>query len=431
MEQKLANDLLDFIYASPSAFHVVRNIKAALFRKGFKELVPQDKWNIREGEKYFTTKNDSSIIAFVVGARNIENFGFNIIAAHTDSPSLKIKPNAEKLVENNYLTLNTEVYGAPILSTWFDRPLSMAGKVSLRSDNPLEPETRFVNFRRPILTLPNLAIHLNREINQGLAINNQKMLLPVIAMKGAKTETKNYFKQLLATELNVGIHAILDYEINLYDYERGSIIGMNDEFISSPKLDNLSMVHAGIDALINSDYSDTTRVMVCFDNEEVGSQTKQGAGSPWLRGTLERILFSMRKDKESFHRALASSFMISADMAHAVHPSFVEKHDPINHPIINKGPVIKINANQKYTSDATTSAIFEMLCDKAGVPVQRFVNNSNEKGGSTLGNVATSQIDIPMVDVGNPMLAMHSIKEFAGVKDHFYMKKVFEEFFSL
>jgi len=426
---KLANDLLDFIHASPSPFHVVRNIKAALLKQGFKELLAGDKWDLRRSSKYFTSKNDTAIIAFVTGKGKIEENGFRIIASHTDSPGIKIKPNIGIRNAEGYVTLNTEVYGGPILSTWFDRPLSIAGRVSLISADPLNPETRYVNIKKPVCVIPNLAIHLNREVNDGLKIERQKMLIPILSHVASELEGKNYLYELIASELKIDVAKILDFDLMLYDACEGTIIGQQDEFISSGKLDNLAMVHSSIQALVDSEPTEATQVVVCFDNEEVGSLSKQGAGAPFLRNVLQRISYQFKNDVESFYRAISHSFMISADMAHAIHPSFVEKYDTLYRPKMNAGPVIKINANQKYTTDSESAAVYEMLCRRAGVPVQRYVNHSDVAGGSTLGGISSGQLDFRSVDIGNPMLAMHSIRELAGVEDHYFILKSFEEFF--
>jgi len=428
-KQKLANDLIDFIQASPSPFHVVRNIKAALIKQGYNELLSGDKWDLMPATRYFTSKNDTAIVAFVTGTGKIEEHGFKIIAAHTDSPGIKIKPNPEIKNASKYLKLNTEVYGGPILSTWFDRPLSIAGRVSILSESKFYPETRHVNFKKPVCCIPNLAIHLNREVNDGLKIERQKMLLPLISTINEQFEAKNYLPQIISEELKIDASKILDFDLYLYDVNPGCIVGQNDEFISCGKLDNLAMVHAGIQALVDSDPIEACQVVVCFDNEEVGSLSKQGAGSPFLRNVLDRINSQFNKDVESFYRAISHSFMISADMAHALHPAFNEKYDLVNHPIINAGPVIKINSNQRYTTDSDSSAVYEMLCRKAGVPVQRYVNHSDIVGGTTLGSISSSQLDMRSVDIGNPMLAMHSIRELSGIDDHDYILKTFEEFF--
>jgi aspartyl aminopeptidase len=430
-ELELARDLIDFIYESPTAFHAVENVKDILKRKGFKELNLKDKWNIEKSGKYFVTKNGSALIAFIVGRGDIEKEGFRLIGAHTDAPTFSVKPNPEMVVENSYLKLNTEVYGGPIINTWLDRPLSIAGRVSLKSDNPLYPELKLVNINRPILVIPNLAIHMNRKINEGVELNKQKDTLPLLTLINETFEKNNFLLKIIAEELSVDVDAIIDFDLFLYEYEKGSIIGLNNEFISSGRLDDLAMIHAGIKAISEAEASTATNVMVCFDNEEIGSRTKQGAGSPMLRTVLERMILALGKDKEDFYRALYNSFIISADMAHALHPNSPEKHDPVNRPIINKGPVIKINANHNYTTDSDSNAVYEMICKKAGIPVQKFVNRSDERGGSTIGPISSSQLDIRSIDIGNPMLAMHSVRELAGVKDHYYVIKSFEEFYRI
>ncbi len=426
---KLADDLIDFIDASPSPFHVVRNIKAALFKSGFNELFAEDSWDLRRSTKYFISKNDSAIIAFVTGTAKIEETGFRVIAAHTDSPGLKIKPAPEIYVKDNYLKLNTEVYGGAILSSWFDRPLSLAGRVSLKSDNPIKPISKYLNIKKPIAIIPNVAIHLNREVNNGQKIENQKVLLPLLAMINEHFEKDNFLQNLIASELKINVDDILDFDLYLTNYGKGMLVGLNNEFISSGKLDDLAMVHAGIQALIDSKPSEATQVMVCFDNEEVGSLSKQGAGSPFLRSVLQRISYQFKNDIESFYRSIAHSFLISADMAHAVHPNYQEKHDPVNQPVVNGGPVIKINANQKYTTDSDSSAVYEMLCRNTNVPIQKYVNHSDVKGGSTLGGISSGQLDFRSVDIGNPMLAMHSIRELGGVDDHYWVMRSFKEFY--
>ncbi|WP_202708951.1 M18 family aminopeptidase [Sporosalibacterium faouarense] len=429
-ELEFAEELIDFIYDSPSSFHAVKNTKSILTNKGFNELKLRGKWKIEKGGKYFVTKNDSALIAFVVGNGEIEEEGFKLIAGHTDAPGFSIKPNPE-MTENGYLKLNTEVYGGPILNTWMDRPLSIAGRVSLKTDNLLYPESRLVNIEKPILIIPNIAIHMNKKLNEGIELNKQKDTIPMLGLISEEFEKENFLIKLLAEELQVNVEDIIDFDLNLYEYEKGCIIGLNNEFISTGKLDDLAMVHAGITALVDSEPVKATNVMICFDNEEIGSRTKQGAGSPMVRNILERIVNALGKDKEDFYRALYSSFIISADMAHPVHPNAPEKHDPVNRPRINQGPIIKINANQAYTTDSDSNTVYEMVCKKAGVPVQKFVNRSDVRGGSTIGPISSTQMDIRSVDIGNPMLAMHSIRELGGVLDHYYIRKSFDEFFKL
>ncbi len=430
-EIKLAQELIDFIYQSPSPYHVVSNIKSELLSNGFEEVKMRDTWKLAKGKKYFTTKNDSAIFAFSFGNKDLSETGIKMISAHSDSPSFKIKPQPEILVENKLLKLNTEVYGGPILMTWLDRPLSISGRVSLKSDNPLFPKSAFINFNKPILIIPNLAIHLNREINdKGIALNKQKDMLPLMGIVNETFEKDNYLLRLIAEELKIEQSDIIDFDLTLYEYEKGCIMGMNNEMISSPKLDDLAMVHAGIKSLLASENGETTQMVCIFDNEEVGSVTKQGAGSPILSNILNRINFALGYNQDDFYKMLYNSFMISADMAHAIHPNLVEKHDPILHPVMNGGPVIKIHANQKYTTDGDSGAVFETICKKAAIPYQKFVNRSDMAGGSTLGNVSTGQLDIRTVDIGNPMLAMHSIRELGGVMDQTYAVKAFTTFFN-
>lgn len=430
-ELKFAKELIDFLYESPTAFHAVKNVKDSLESSDFKELKEEDKWILEKGGKYYTTKNGSALIAFAVGNGEVENHGFKIIGAHTDSPTFRIKPNSEIISENNYIKLNTEVYGGLIRSTWMDRPLSLAGRVALKGENLLNPELRLVNINKPILIIPSLAIHMNREANSGGELNPQKDTLPLLAMVTEELEKDNALINILAEELKVNKEDIIDFDLFLYEFEKGCIVGLKDEFISSGRLDDLQMVHAGIQALKEAPITEGINVMVCFDNEEVGSSTKQGADSDMLANVLERIALCLGKGREEFFRALSKSFIISADNAHAVHPNSPEKADPTNRPIVNKGPVIKINANCAYTSDSDSSSVYEAICKKAEVPVQKFVNRSDLRGGSTIGPISSTHLNIRSVDIGNPTLAMHSIREFAGVKDHSYVTKSFAEFYKI
>lgn len=429
-ELKLSQELIDFIYDSPTAFHTVKSIRKILDSHGFSELKEEEKWEINKGGKYYFVKNDSAITAFTAGKGEIENTGFKIIGAHTDSPTFRIKPMPE-IIADGYVKLNTEVYGAAILNTWLDRPLSLAGRVALKSDNTLKPTIKLVNVKRPVLIIPNLAIHMNREMNKGVELNGQKDMLPVLSLVNDTLSKNDYLLNLLASELNVNKEDIIDFDLFLYEFEKGSIIGLNNEFISSSRLDDLTMVYAGVKAIAESPISDSTNVLVCFDNEEVGSSTKQGADSPMLSSVLERISMCLGKNKEDYYRALAQSFIISSDSAHAVHPNSPEKADPVNRPKMNKGPVIKISARQSYTSDSVSIAIYSEICKKAGVPVQKFVNRSDEKGGSTIGPISSSHINIRSVDIGTALLAMHSIRELGGVYDQLYVTKSFKKFYEL
>lgn len=431
--KNLANELLEFINESPTAYHAVNTVKKILDGNGFKELKESEAWNLNKGDKCYVIKNDSAIIAFEIGNGEIEEEGFRLIGAHTDSPCFKVKPAPEMLVENKYVKLNTEVYGGPILNTWFDRPLSLAGRVTLKGDSPFKPITKLININKPLLVIPNLAIHMNRNVNEGYAINKQKDTLPLLGFINEKLEDKEDVVGVLSiikNELNVEKEDILDFDLFLYEHEKGSLLGINEEFISSSRLDDLWMVFSGIKALVESKNNKATKVMVCIDNEEIGSLTSQGANSSLLKNILERITLSLGKNKEEFFRAIANSIMISADLAHAVHPNQSEKHDPTNRPVLGNGPVIKMAASGSYSTDSYTSAIFQELCKEADVPCQKFVNRSDVRGGTTIGPITSADLSIPVIDMGAAIIGMHSIRELASVKDNEYTIKIFTNFFS-
>lgn len=430
-EQKFAKNLIDFIDQSPTSFHATKNVEQTLIKEGFKRINMEDKWDLEKEGKYYIIKNNSAIIGFVIGKGDIAKDGFKIIGAHTDAPSFKIKPNPEISVEGKYLKLNTEVYGGPILNTWCDRPLSMAGRVTVNTKNPLKPKDVLIDVKKPIMIIPNLAIHMNRKVNDGVKINPQTEILPLLSVINDKFEKEDFLLKLIAKNLDIKVDEILDFELFLYGTEKGSLVGLNEEFISVGRLDDLAMVHAGLNGLIASGLSNGTNVLVCFDNEEVGSGTKQGAASPMLRTVLERITIAMGKDKEGYYRAISNSFLISADQAHAMHPNYTEKQDPTNRPIVNGGPAIKFAANQAYTTDSFSSSVYIGICESINIPVQKFVNRSDTRGGSTIGPISSSQLDISSVDIGNPILAMHSIRELGGVMDHYNVYKSFEKFYSL
>ncbi len=413
-----ARDLINYIDQSPSQFHAVSNAESRLLEAGFIKLDKAEKWQLSKGGKYFITNNSSSFIAFELGTGDIIKEGFRLIGSHTDSPTFKVKPKPEISVENSYLKLNTEMYGGAIASTWFDRELSLAGRVSIKTDNPLKPAEKLVNIDKDLLTIPSLCIHMNRTVNEQSAIDKQKDVLPILATINEELEKDNLLINMLADELKVATEDILDFELYLYNREKGKIVGLNDEFISVGKLDNLAMVHASLVALFESKSSQATKVIIANDNEEVGSMTKQGANSPMLKNLLERIIFALGYDQEDYHRAINNSFIISADMAHAVHPNYSDKSDPTNRPIINQGVVIKLAASQSYTSDAVSVGVYKGVCQKAGIPVQTFVNRSDMRGGSTIGPITSQQLDISSIDIGNALLAMHSVRELGGVKDH-------------
>ena len=431
MEKNLALELVDFLYDSPSACHGVKATQKILDKNGFVEIKETDKWDLQAKGKYYVIKNDSALIAFEVGTGDIEETGFRLIGAHTDVPGFRIKPNPQMISEGKYVKLNTEVYGGPILHTWYDRPLSIAGKVSLKGSSPLKPETRLVNINKPLLIIPSLAIHMNREVNEGYKINRQVDTLPLLGLINDKLEKEDYLMNIISEELQVNKEDILNFELGLYEYERGSLIGMNEELISSGRFDDLWMVFAGIKALVDSRENAATKVMICIDNEEIGSLTAEGANSTLLNNILERIALGLGKDREGYYRTLANSIMISADLAHAVHPNLGDKHDPTNRPVLEGGPVLKIAASGSYSTDSFNGAVFAGVCEAAGVPFQKFVNRSDVRGGTTIGPVTAANLTIPVIDMGAPVLGMHSIRELASVKDNYYTVKAFTEFFSL
>lgn len=427
-------DLLQFLDNSPVNFLATETICQRLVDVGFERLNACEKLdNIKPGRQFFFTKNDSSVYAFRIGSEPLSEAGFHVICAHCDSPTFRIKPNAEMTGEGGIVRLNTEVYGGPILSTWFDRPLTIAGRVIVRSEDVMCPTTKLLHVRRPLLQISNLAIHFNRQVNDGVKLSKQKDVLPILGIINNELEKGNLLVNLICEELNVEQTDILDFDLYLADTAPACTFGIHDEFISSGRLDDLSMVHAGLKALLLSGEQTpkTTQVLAIFDNEETGSQTKQGAGSPFLASILQRIVAAQGGTTEDFYRSIEQAFMVSADNAHAWHPNYSEKFDPTNHPVLGGGPVIKFNAAQKYASDAVSAAVFAGICEKAGVPCQRFVNHSDVAGGSTLGNILASSLPLKGVDMGNPMLAMHSCRETASVADHLYCIEAFKTFYCL
>lgn len=427
-----------FLDASPVNFLAVKNIADTLLANGFRRVDPsQPLGEVKSGDRFFVTKNDSSVFAFRIGNKPIADAGFHMICAHCDSPTFRIKPNAEMLTEGGIVKLNTEVYGGPIMSTWFDRPLTLAGRVIVRDEDVMQPQTLLLHIKRPLLQISNLAIHFNRQVNDGVALSKQKDVLPLLGQITSQLEAGNLLMNVILEELNSNAAGrelcakdILDFDLYLADATPACTFGVHNEFISSGRLDDLSMCYAGLEALITSDTTDTTQVLALFDNEETGSQTKQGAGSPFLSFMLKRIALAQSNTEEAYYQAVERAFMISADNAHAWHPNYPEKYDPTNHPMLGGGPVIKFNAAQKYASDAVSAAVFAGLCEKAGVPCQRFVNHSDVAGGSTLGNILASSIPLRGVDMGNAILAMHSCRETGSVADHVFCVKVFTEFYS-
>jgi aspartyl aminopeptidase len=422
--------LLSFLDASPVNFLAARNIASELEKAGYRRIDPREPLGeVQTGDKFYVTKNDSSVYAFHIGHKPMADAGFKMICAHCDSPTFRIKPNAEMLCEGGIVKLNTEVYGGPIMSTWFDRPLTIAGRVIVRGADAMNPQTLLLHVKRPLLQISNLAIHFNRQVNDGVKLSKQKDMLPILGIVTSELERGNLLMNVISSELGIGQEDILDFDLYLADATPACTFGVHNEFISSGRLDDLSMCYAGLEAMIATETTDTTEVLAIFDNEETGSQTKQGAGSPFLSMMLKRIALAQSGSEEAFYQAVERAFMISADNAHAWHPNYSEKYDPTNHPVLGGGPVIKFNAAQKYASDAVSAAIFAEICREAGVPCQRFVNHSDVAGGSTLGNILASSIPLRGVDMGNAILAMHSCRETGSTADHIYTVKAFTQFF--
>ena len=426
--------LLSFLDASPVNFLAVKNITEELQQHGYRRIdTTEALGTVKAGDKFFVTKNDSSIYAFQIGRKPLAETGFHMICAHCDSPTFRIKPHAEIDCEGGIVKLNTEVYGGPIMSTWFDRPLTLAGRVIVKSKDVMNPTTLLLHVKRPLLQISNLAIHFNRQVNDGVKLSRQKDVLPILGIINNELEKGNLLMNIILEELNkqqtVAREDILDFDLYLADATPACTFGAHNEFISSGRLDDLSMCFAGLEALLASQPTDTTQVLAIFDNEETGSQTKQGAGSPFLSYMLKRIALAQGGTEEAYYQAVERAFMISADNAHAWHPNYSEKYDPTNHPMLGGGPVIKFNAAQKYASDAYSASVFAGLCKKAGVPCQRFVNHSDVAGGSTLGNILASSIPLRGVDMGNAILAMHSCRETGSTADHEFCVKVFTQFY--
>jgi aspartyl aminopeptidase len=426
--------LLSFLDASPVNFLAVKNLTEELLQHGYHRIdTTEALGTVKAGDKFFVTKNDSSIYAFQIGRKALAETGFHMICAHCDSPTFRIKPHAEIDCEGGIVKLNTEVYGGPIMSTWFDRPLTLAGRVIVKSKDVMTPTTLLLHVKRPLLQISNLAIHFNRQVNDGVKLSRQKDVLPILGIINDELEKGNLLMNIILEELNkqqsVAREDILDFDLYLADATPACTFGAHNELISSGRLDDLSMCFAGLEALLASQPTDTTQVLAIFDNEETGSQTKQGAGSPFLSYMLKRIALAQGGTEEAYYQAVERAFMISADNAHAWHPNYSEKYDPTNHPMLGGGPVIKFNAAQKYASDAYSASVFAGLCKKAGVPCQRFVNHSDVAGGSTLGNILASSIPLRGVDMGNAILAMHSCRETGSTADHEFCVKVFTQFY--
>ncbi len=427
MEYKNKESLIEYLQDSPSPFHAVDKTREILESNDYECLDIEKSWSIKENKKYYVIKNDSAIIAFTTGKKDDIKNGLKIVGAHTDSPSIKIKPQPEFKDEDYYLKLNTEVYGGPILNTWFDRPLTLAGRISVLKDGEIENIN--INFKDPLMIIPNLAIHLNREVNKGQEIDKQKDLIPIMKTIQGDEDLEGYLMDLIAERIEVDSDQIMDFDLYLRDTEIPMVMGSENEFLSAGQIDDLGMAHAGLEALLNSE-DDQFKLLVLFDNEEIGSNTDVGADSPLLSNLLERIVYALGGSRADFLEIVENTFMISGDMAHAVHPNYADKHDPTNKPIINKGPAIKVSSNRRYTTDSYTGGYMKKLCIENDIPYQTFVNNSNERGGSTIGPLNLRHLGVKSVDIGNPVLSMHSIRELYGLADHESVIKLLTAFYN-
>ena len=422
MHYKTTESLLAFIKKSPTAFQATAEMEKKFAENGYQLLSEQEYWKLQPGGKYIVTRNHSALIAFSIPKKECRKF--HIIASHSDSPAFKIKENPEMRVENAYTKLNVEGYGGMLMAPWFDRPLSVAGRVVVRRDGSLKEE--LVNIDRDLVMIPSLAIHMNREANKGVSYNPQKDLLPLLGCGDSRPELLN----IIAEELKVSTEDILAHDLFLYNRTEGTIWGADREFVSAPRLDDLQCAFASMEGMLAGKHEESIAVHCVLDNEEVGSGTKQGAASTFLKDTLTRIHRNLGYNEEDFLVHLANSLMVSADNAHAVHPNYTEKADPTNRPYLNEGIVIKYNANQKYCTDAVSAAMFKDICHTASVPVQTFTNRSDMAGGSTLGNISNTQVALNTVDIGLPQFAMHSPYETTGVKDTEYLIRAATELFA-
>ena len=421
--QRCAEELIDFIDAAGSPYHVVEKCNELL------GPVPLfEKKGMHEGQIYCFPLYHTGTVFVAIG-KNVRKAPLRIACAHTDFPCLRIKPNPV-IREHGYGKLNVEVYGGLIRNTWMDRPLSIAGAVALRGKHPFTPKLQLVDVRRPLMIVPNLAIHMNRKVNEGVELKPQKDLLPLFFQNadGDGDDTKKLLV-LLAEELGVSAEDILSYDLNAYPYERGCLLGCDDAFLSAPRLDNLSSVKACMDA-IREWNGEGIRVVALFDNEEVGSRTKQGAGSTALAILLERVCYKLGLDREEYLRKVMEGFCLSVDVAHALHPNAPEKADPTNQPVLSGGTVLKVAANQSYAGDPEAFAVVAGLCEGAGIPYQVFTNHSDAAGGATLGSILSTQVPMRTMDIGAPILGMHSARETMGARDQFALTQLLMSFFS-
>ncbi len=429
---KLAKDLIKFLDASPTASYCILESEKMLLKSGFKRIYENDSWKLKKGDKFYIVRHNSALVAGIMGEKSPKQAGYRIIGSHTDSPCFKLKPNSV-FKNDGYIQLGIEVYGGPLFSTWTDRELSLAGLVVLSSNKDNGYIIKEIDFDKPLVRIPQLAIHYNREANTAFKLNPQTQLTPILGLDDGsiKKVDDDLIKDMIAKKLKVKKEDIVNYELELYDIQKGAIGGLDDEFIFSKGIDDKSMVHSSLHSLINyvnsGSKSDYTPLIALFDNEEVGSSTTNGGNSSFMKDILQR-LSNDSSGNENYLRAISSSFFISADGAHALHPNYQEKFEPRNKVYINKGPVIKINANTNYASTVESIAMFEIICNNKKIPYQKFVNRSDIRGGGTIGSMIATNLGIRTVDIGNSMMAMHSIRETCGVLDHYYMTEALSEF---
>lgn len=421
--------LFQFIEQSTSQFHTIKATKEQLLDQGFQELSLREVWKLEKGGSYFLIHHDSTLFAFTVGKDFRAEDGFRIAAAHSDFPGFRLKYHAE-MENGGYLQLNTEAYGGAILSTWLDRPLSVAGRVVLKSDEVFKPEVRLVDLKKPVLIIPNLAIHFNREMNKGVELRKQVELIPFYGMASEKM-TQGAFLSYLAAELEVETDDILDYELMIYNTDKASIIGLRDEFISAPRLDNLCSAQALIEGIIEGSRTQGLNMIIAFDHEEIGSRSKQGAASTLLATILEKVYLSLGLTRVDFASAIEDGLLMSVDVSHAYNPNYASKYDATHRNIINHGFSIKEAASQSYATDSEAIGIVQQICEKEGISYQKFANHSDMAGGGTLGAISSAMLPIRTVDIGTPIWAMHSSRETMGVEDYKSLVAFMTAYFSL
>lgn len=420
----------EYMKKAVTPFHAVAEGVRMLEQEGFQELSVTSPFSLKKGGKYYIKPYDTMLFAFTVGTKKLGEQAFHIAAAHTDFPCLHVKPTAE-LAQKGYLRLNTEVYGGPILNTWLDRPLSLAGRVVLRSKKTYGPEIVLYDAGRPLVTIPNLAIHMNRKVNEGVELKKQCDLLPLFGLASEKWKDPDYFLDFLAQEIGRPKEEILDFDLYVYNAEEGTVLGAENEFFSCPRLDNQTSCYALLRALIDGNRKDGINVIALYDNEEIGSQSKQGADSALLSFVLEKIYAGLDMDRTALGEAVLRSFLFSVDVAHALHPNHPEKYDPVNYSLMNDGVVFKISINQRYTYDGEAIAVAQQICEKTGAKYKKFVNNADMPGGGTLGPIISSWLPMKTVDIGVPLLAMHSSRELMGIEDEEHLIRMMTGFFSM